>query len=383
MNSRLDRLFLLLDQGSSSLTRRAAAQQLGEVQKLHPHELNNLLSKVRGYLQSTCWETRIAASLAIEAIIKQIPEWLPDGTVSETEWKEANNLEVKIGESLGGKGRMRLNLFQINRVIECGKDLLASEGLEYEVNMLNNDNLKSDSLKEKLSMQRQLLNKKLGLDVAQKLNLGIKSDDLISNEDLQSNLVDKSNTESKKVQVKELLSSLPCSDRKRKATQSNGSPICEKRIKSEETSIFREEESYSDETKIIDLYNLKEWPLQSFCDQLMGDLFSPLWEIRHGAATALREIIKLHGKCAGRVLDAPTSQMDSLNQLWLEDLALRLICVLALDKFGDYISDQVVAPVRETCAQALGSVFHIMSRDNVFCAVNILLEVFIHRFNLL
>jgi TATA-binding protein-associated factor len=25
-----------------------------------------------------------------------------------------------------------------------------------------------------------------------------------------------------------------------------------------------------------------------------------------------------------------------------------------LDRFGDFVSDQVVAPVRETCAQALG-----------------------------
>ncbi|XP_011707125.1 PREDICTED: TATA-binding protein-associated factor 172-like, partial [Wasmannia auropunctata] len=34
---------------------------------------------------------------------------------------------------------------------------------------------------------------------------------------------------------------------------------------------------------------------------------------------------------------------------------IRLLCVLGLDRFGDFVSDQVVAPVRETCAQALGS----------------------------
>lgn len=44
---RLERLFLLLDTGSTAVTRKAAAQQLGEVQKLHPHELHNLLSRVR------------------------------------------------------------------------------------------------------------------------------------------------------------------------------------------------------------------------------------------------------------------------------------------------------------------------------------------------
>ena len=36
-----------------------------------------------------------------------------------------------------------------------------------------------------------------------------------------------------------------------------------------------------------------------------------------------------------------------------EDLALRICCVIALDRFGDYASTSVVAPVRETCAQLL------------------------------
>lgn len=43
---RLDRLFLLLETGSTPLIRKSAAEQLGDVQKLHPYELNNLLTKV-------------------------------------------------------------------------------------------------------------------------------------------------------------------------------------------------------------------------------------------------------------------------------------------------------------------------------------------------
>lgn len=38
------------------------------------------------------------------------------------------------------------------------------------------------------------------------------------------------------------------------------------------------------------------WPLESFAESLCQDLFSQKWEIRHGAATALRELIRLHGK---------------------------------------------------------------------------------------
>lgn len=76
---RLDRLFILLETGGSSVTRKAAANQLGQVVRLHPHELEPLLERISGYLRSSTWETRIAASQAIEAVIKQIPQWCPSG----------------------------------------------------------------------------------------------------------------------------------------------------------------------------------------------------------------------------------------------------------------------------------------------------------------
>lgn len=37
--------------------------------------------------------------------------------------------------------------------------------------------------------------------------------------------------------------------------------------------------------------------------------------------------------------------MENSHQVWLEDVGLRLLCVLALDHFGDFFGDQVVAPV--------------------------------------
>lgn len=44
-------------------------------------------------------------------------------------------------------------------------------------------------------------------------------------------------------------------------------------------------------------------------------------------------------------------------------------------RFGDYISDQVVAPVRETCAQALGAVLKYMHPTLVQETLNILLQM--------
>ena len=34
-------------------------------------------------------------------------------------------------------------------------------------------------------------------------------------------------------------------------------------------------------------------------------------------------------------------QMNVEHDKWLEDLSLRLVCVLALDRFGDFVSDEV------------------------------------------
>lgn len=118
-----------------------------------------------------------------------------------------------------------------------------------------------------------------------------------------------------------------------------------------------------------------DWPLESFCSRLYLDLFNPRWETRHGAATALRELLKSHSCGAGKSTFMTKEEMDYNHMLWLEDAALRLLCVLSLDRFGDFISDQVVAPVRETCAQVLGTVLKEMSTDNVKHTVMILLKL--------
>ncbi len=68
---------MLIETGSSPLTRKAASQQLAEVVKFHPHELPHLLNRIFELLSSTSWDTRIAAIQAIEAICLNTPEWVP------------------------------------------------------------------------------------------------------------------------------------------------------------------------------------------------------------------------------------------------------------------------------------------------------------------
>lgn len=79
----LDRLFVLLESGSSAITRKAAAQQLGQVQRLHPHDLHHLLARISTLLKSTSWDTRIAAGQAVEAVVRNVPPWDPPSIACE------------------------------------------------------------------------------------------------------------------------------------------------------------------------------------------------------------------------------------------------------------------------------------------------------------
>ncbi|CAN6448955.1 unnamed protein product [Victoria cruziana] len=63
------------------------------------------------------------------------------------------------------------------------------------------------------------------------------------------------------------------------------------------------------------------------------------------------------------------------NWEFLQECAIRLVCVLSLDRFGDYVSDQVVAPVRETCAQALGAVIKHVHPSLVHETLSVLLRM--------
>ena len=80
---RLDRLFTLLESGGSNVTRNAAARQLGEIVKLHPDDVNALISRLHSYITSKSWETRVSAGQAVTAILKNIEPWNPQPSLKE------------------------------------------------------------------------------------------------------------------------------------------------------------------------------------------------------------------------------------------------------------------------------------------------------------
>ncbi|XP_045535589.1 TATA-binding protein-associated factor 172 [Papilio machaon] len=371
MTSRLDRLFVLLEAGSGAATRRAAARQLGEVQKAHPEELHRLLGRLMKYLRSPAWETRIAAAQAVEAILSNVPEWHP----TQCNVKKEENVETE------EVGLLRCETFDIERVLENGAHLMGSEGREYDLEEVA---LSAGDMKERLAKQRQQLNARLGLDVAAKLGVDLTS--VYTNEDLCPVKIQvKPEPPRRPVQELVPIASKPLSSRemnvaKRRARAAYGkqkSRDCDegpsatssqptpsislslepdrKKIKLEPVEDF----IVDSEAAVPDGLGVwgpsSRWPLEGWCAALQAQLFHGAWEARHGAASALRELLRARISASAARRPATTEQqMEDAHQEWLEDMALRLLCVLALDRFGDFVSDQVVAPVRETCAQTLG-----------------------------
>ncbi|XP_052007528.1 TATA-binding protein-associated factor 172-like isoform X3 [Xyrauchen texanus] len=403
--SRLERLFILLDTGTTPVTRKAAAQQLGDVVKLHPHELNNLISKVLTYLRSPNWDTRIAAGQAVEAIVKNIPEWNPAPKPKDEVYSEDMSPEDSSSD------RLSFYRFDISRLLKHGASLLGSAGAEFEI---QDDKSDETDPKERLARQRKQLQKKLGLDIG--AAIGMDTEELFNDEDLEDVSVSSTNrTQSSKslgcplsrnhMPAAEIIDSefrpgmsnrqknkakrmakLVAKHRSRDMDpneKSNDSFEGEPEEKRRKTTNVVIEQPATDRKVLIDnvpdnsslFEETQEWPLESFCDELCNDLFNPSWEVRHGAGTGLREVLKCQGAGGGKMVGCTLEQMERQHQEWLEDLVIRLLCVFALDRFGDFVSDEVVAPVRETCAQTLGVVLRHMTVSGVAMTVDILLKL--------
>ncbi|TFK45985.1 SNF2 chromatin remodeling protein [Heliocybe sulcata] len=117
------------------------------------------------------------------------------------------------------------------------------------------------------------------------------------------------------------------------------------------------------------------WIWDGVVKVLEVDLFSPQWEVRHGAALALRELLKIQGKCGGMKDGLSPIENDFAHERWCNDLAVKLLYIFVLDRFGDFVSDQVVAPVRETVSQTLASLLLHMPRRSVLHVHSILLQM--------
>ena len=320
----------------------------------------SLLRKILKYLYSNNWDTRVAAAQAVEAVLKNVPVWKPesvqepgDGGTCKTESEVDTKLTLKA--------------FDIRKLLQTGEFLMSSEGKEFDV--------EKEGVGQ-ISLQREQLNKQFGFD-----KLGLKSEQFIDDQDLKEATATpveakKSASEILAEEIKSVtgegtLSARELNRLKRKAKQdAKASRKAEEEAENEPKKMKVEREAGWEsflEGEGETSTRGGGWELASLYDQLVSDLLCPSWERRHGAALGLRQLlshVRRHGQ--------PGQEGQEGHQVWLEDLLVRLLTVMALDRFGDFVGDSVVCPVRESVGQVIGVVLDSVRPDTVLLISEVL-----------
>jgi TATA-binding protein-associated factor len=420
--SRLDRLVTILETGSTPFVRNTAADQLADLAKQHPHDILNLISRVYPFLFHKKWETRISAAKAFGGIISHIPQWDPnsnDTDLMNNQISDISNLidnytDIKKEEDLDFDEKLNkmLNTDEYESMLVSFKDwnlndILSSDCVllsttDDSFNMFKSLDNKLDSTLES-NKKIKLINftKKIGFDdLISGLKSELKSESSILNDSFNDTIV-KTETSKESSKVSARMRALA----KRKAKLGTSKPIpvdiSQSSISNQlsKSNDFLNSNSISasspdsntdvnnidittqqNGTKlIIENKPLQEtvssfakfvdhvWILQGVYELLIKSLFSPNWEIRHGSTLGLREIIKFKSQAysVGRVSGKTKAENDERNNKTLEDLVVRILAVLSMDRFGDYVSDTVVAPVRENAAQVLAAVLRWINDSNI------------------
>ncbi|KAI4614429.1 hypothetical protein J4E83_007082 [Alternaria metachromatica] len=458
--TRLDRLVTLLETGSTALIRNTAADQLADVQKQHPDELFNLLTRVIPYLRSKSWETRVAAAKAIGGIAANADKFDPnaddqDESVKPEAQPESNG-DVKSEDSNGALVKKEENgdstlppladgldlaTLDLPSILKFGKVLASLGTKEHDYKLAAMDPA------ERLEYQKSTLLKRLGFEGAwvedltppqemmpqtpapktpgmHRIDTNVSRSESMHHgssptagtpdgkglSKRQQNALRRKNKRqaaggASKVQVVDFNSTA------RKDSQAD---LIETPVRPHPTALkFEKSENGDEDEPMNDYFSLDrnggdddakfvkefrgapvaekssfqteaeeqglEWPFERVCAYLAVELFDYTWEVRHGAAMGLREILRIHGGGAGRRKGLSRAENDRLNQRWLNDLACRMVCIFMLDRFADFTGDNAIAPIRETAGQALGSLLQYMSRDNVLATFQVLNRLIINH----
>ncbi|KAF5324890.1 hypothetical protein D9611_004580 [Ephemerocybe angulata] len=464
MTSRLDRLLLLLDTGSSTSVRNTAAKQLAQlaVKSVTSHvaiieedakanrqqetlrdraswaELMSVVARIIPYLHSKSFDSRTAASVALSQIFSLSPLWQP-----------ITGEYLKSPPSIASDAPPDYPKFSLRELLTQGKLLLASSGKEF----IKPAGILSSAAEVKKARKEAMT--RLGLefldDVADDMDLDkelaedmvidedaspLDSGDVVNNlSEMDIRTPDELTAKDSSVPTRDLspaapspssssaatpapeldLSGLSARERnrlKRKRKPGNSAFVSAPPPQSvgakyataattvpNKARLIAADEKANSQSRInspvpIDTSKPLErvvidptkggavspkaakqskalevedgcWIWDGVVKVLEVDLLSAAWEVRHGAALALRELLKAQGRYGGMKDSISYQDNELAHERWCNDLSAKFLCVFVLDRFGDFVSDQVVAPVRETVSQTLASLLIHMPRRSM------------------
>lgn len=404
--SRLDRLVVLLETGSTPFIRHTAADQLSDLAKGHPEDILSLLGRVYPFLKASKWETRIAAARAFGSIVAHAPKWDPNSHESIVMEKQLQHIEdsqiikqedeqtVKLEQDeelrkLDASLQTLVNFdsWNLPELLKSGKKLLASGEGTFE--STKEPAADSGAFISKLKKHKLLIKEETdGHELKKEPSHSPAAPDIMPVASLPEETAGKSAASSarlKAMQRRRAKVNAKASLSKVAPVDLSQSSISRRMTESGELANDEEKDSRQFdlssqqggsklvlETKGPEFTPLLSqhakaagliWQFQGVYELLLNDLFDEKWEIRHGSALGLRELVRAQGDGAGRVMNRTKEENDRNNRATLEDLGVRLCTLFALDRFADYVNDTVVAPVRESAAQTLAALLIYLDTD--------------------
>lgn len=415
--SRLDRLVVLLETGSTPYIRNTAADQLSDLAKGHPEEIISLLGRVYPFLKAEKWETRIAAAKAFGGIVAHAPLWDPNSEEAIEKEKQLQHIEDANNATRSSEPKVKLeqdeelkkldeNLltlvkfesWNLHELLKSGKKLLASGGAEFEPKkpaVGKNDETLLQKLKQHKTLVKEEENDSPRGSVVSSPSIKTEVKEEVNNLTQSSPPPPEGGKSAaasarlKAMQKRRAKANAKSSINKNAPVDLSQSSISRKLVEHGEVdgNVKTEDSPQYDltsqqggsklvmESKAPELSPLLSqhakvvglvWQFQGVYELLLHDLFDEKWEVRHGSALGLRELVRVHGKGAGRVMRKSRAENDANNAATLEDLSVRLCTLFALDRFADFVNDTVVAPVRESGAQTLAALLlHLDDRSIV------------------
>lgn len=388
--SRLDRQVILLETGSTQFIRNMAADQLGELAKQHPEDILSLLSRVYPFLLVKKWETRVTAARAVGAIVAHAPLWDPNAEESLEQEENSNGettakikleqeMQLKL-EEVSGENEFRqddkrlisLTQWNLHELFKSNRVLLASSVNDFndswnagrKQSRKNYDN--DDDSNEGTPPREQVKSENGEVQVKKQDSLrpavssaasSKKSARMLAMAKRKKKMQAKSSS-SKPVDLSESYISKSLMNQPNELDSPSPTTLSNPKLDITENS---DANKIMVESMMVPILEKHErvaglvWQFQGVYELLIDNLMNDAWEIRHGAALGLREILKQHALGVSRVKGKTKAENYSRNIKSLEDCATRLLTVFALDRFGDYVYDTVVAPVRESVAQTLAA----------------------------
>ncbi|EFC48766.1 TATA-binding protein-associated factor 172 [Naegleria gruberi] len=367
MTSRLDRLLNLLDSGSPAV-RSAAAKQIAEATKFHQAEIPSVLSKISVLLGSSSWETRSAAGEAINAIAQNVPLYRPEQANIKkeelTQEQQVRNYEKLQEDYQTQQEKFRFANFNIRHVVKNGIPLYGSNLAVPD----EEQQIKHLKPKDKLAFHKRQIYGRLGylsFEEKQSLLLCATEKEPVNNHEAEE-------VNSQPLSAKERREKFMQKQNKKQNNQSIDEQIEEDQRQAKKMKTVITEQPQSENKIVIesavdtsDMFEHERWPFQILTERLLVDLFNSSWTIRHGAAIAIREILKVPEQLQSAGKSIFTQNLQYANELWLEDCCVRVLCLFALDKFTDYLSDLPISPITETGAQILGLIFKYLNSETV------------------